>query len=64
MMRLQTRGGEILKVQFSADGRRLAVVSSIEIGNAPSLKEPNGDGVSHDARYRAQVLIWSGIDAP
>ena len=64
MIRLRAPEGEAFKVQFSADGRSLAVVSGVAIGEARDLIYPNGDRFDGVMRLRVQITVWSGIDGP
>ena len=48
----------VVKVQFSADGRRLAAVSTIGTGHRTNLKYANGEVLPSLSESRVQIMIW------
>jgi WD40 repeat protein len=65
LARLATRPGPIAKIQFSADGRRLAVVSHADIRKEDvEYTYPDGIRITQIEKSTAVVTIFSGIDRP
>jgi WD40 repeat protein len=62
--RIETRPATLAEVQFSNDGRRLAVITFQSQGWSPPIAFPSGENFPENQRYAAQLFLWEGAEGP